>query len=498
VNKMKAYIILGLFLALGTALAAPSLSISYAVTPTSINPGGTAQVIVTIINADPLVDITDLDISMRSVSTSAVAVTSSMSDVGAVPALSTSSAAFAIRALESARPGIYILEAKGTYEYDGGSSGFTLTIPVTVTYRSALEVFAQDTQITPGATATLPIKLTNAGKSTIRNLVVTLSPSTVYVYPIGNVRNSIQALEPGESSEADFQIRASDSAVAGIQAATMTITYTDAAGSTQTDTQSIGITVVDAGTEVVIDSIDSNLEPGKTGTVTIGVKNVGDVKLENLYFSLTTTATGLDISGSNEKLMDSLAVGETKTVEFEFDVSQDAAASPAESTLSIMYEHEGGKKQMTDTKPLGIVVGGAVDLRIIDKTPKSSDGQIEIDIANYGNKDADAVKVEMLANGNMVGTSFTDQIKSNKHKVFRFDMPLVNNVVIKITYKDYGSETGITTIEEPIALDTTETKANGGDGIVAIVPVVLIVLALIWYLRRRGKNNVKIDVSKYK
>lgn len=495
---MKAYIILGLFLALGTALAAPLLSVSYTVTPSSINPGGTAQVIVTVTNADPLVDIEHLYIKLSSGS-AAIAVTSGTSDTGIIPALSTSSAAFAIRIPDSTRPGVYIIEAKGTYDYSSDeSSVFTVSIPIIVSYRSALEISSSEMQITPGATESLQITLRNAGKSPIKDLVVSLSPSTTYIYPIGNMRNAIQILNPGESSEAMFQIRASDLATAGIQPATVTVAYTDAAGTTQTDTQSIGIIVVDAGTEVVIDSVNSTLEPGKTGTVTIGVKNVGDVKLDNLYFSLTTTGTGLDIRGSNEKLMDSLAVGETKTVEFEFDVSQDAAASPAESTLSITYERDGGKKQMTDTKPLGIVVGGAVDLRIIDKTPKSSDNQVEIDIANYGNKDADAVKVDMVASGNVVGTGFTDQIKSNKHKVFRFDMPSEKNVLIRITYKDYGSETGVETIEESVTLSAIETNTSGTNVTAIIVPVVIVVLFLVWYLRRRSKSNIKIDVSKYK
>lgn len=494
--KTKVYVVLGLLLALGTALAAPSLDISYAVTPSSINPGGTAQVIVTISNLDTTTDVEDLDVRMSSPS-GGVAVTSGASRVGTVPAMSVSSAAFAIRALESAKPGVYVVEAKGTYDYGSESSSFTVTIPVTISYRSALEVYSPDTQITPGATESLQITLKNAGRSTIRDLVVTLSPTTTYVYPVGSVRTSITALGAGASSEAAFQVRASDMATAGIQTATVTITYTDAAGATQTDTQSIGITVVSAGTEVVIDNIESNLEPGKTGIVRIGIKNVGDVNLENLYFSLTTSEDGLNIRGSNEKLMDSLAVGETKTVEFDFDVSQDAAAQPAESTLSITYQHEGGKKQLTDTKPLGIVVGGSADLRIIDKTPKASDGEIEIDIANYGNKDAEAVKVEMLAGGQVVGSGFTDQIQANKHKVFRFDLPTEKEVIIRMTYKDYESEGGAKTIEEPITLRGSETSGSG-DGTGILVPVVIVVLVLLWWWRRRGKNKVKIDVSKYK
>ena len=104
----------------------------------------------------------------------------------------------------------------------------------------------------------------------------------------------------------------------------------------------------------------------------------------------------------------------------------------------------------------------------------------------------------MVASGTVVGTGFTDQIQSNKHKVFTFDMPSARDVIIRITYKDYGSATGITTLEEPVTLTTADIKSGGGDTTAVVIPIAVVVLVLIWYLRKRGKNKVKIDVSKYK
>lgn len=494
---MKKYLILALFAVLGTALAAPSISTDYTVTPSSINAGGTAQVIVTITNADLTTDINDLEVELTSRS-SAILVTSGRASPGDVPASSTSSAAFAIMASQSAAPGTYIVEAKGTYDYGAGeSSTFRVSIPITISYRSSLQIFAPDTQVTPGATENLLITINNAGKSPIRDLVITLSPSTSYIYPVGNVRNTIEVLQPKASSEANFRVRASDVATAGIQPITITVTYTDAAGTTQTDTQSIGVIVVDAGTEVVIDSIDSNLEPGKTGRVRMGVKNVGAADLENLYFSITV-GTGLSLSGSNEKLMESLAVGETKYIEFEFDVSQDAEAKPVDSTLSVTYQRYGGKKQITDTKSLGVVVNGKPDLQVIDIKASTSDNQMEVDLANYGNKDADAIKVDALSAGRVFGTSFTDKIKPNKHKVFRFDMPTSPDVVIRIAYKDYSSANGTTIIQESFTLDKTKlAKAGDSSGSIFFV-LVIIFLGGWWYWRKRKNDRIKIDISKYK
>ena len=495
---MKRYVVLALFVVLGTVCAtAPSFDLSYEVTPSSINPGGSGQVIITIENEETATDMEDVEVQLVSRS-GGISVTAGRADLGTLSASSTSSAAFTIRVKDSASPGSYIVEARGSYEYGTGeTSSFKLNIPITVAYRSGLEIFATDTQITPGASENLLITIQNSGSSAVRNLIVTLSPSNTYVYPTGNIRSSIKSINAGESSEASFRIRASDSAIVGIQPVTLTVTYTDAGGGTQTDTQSIAVTVVDAGTEIMIDSIESNLEPGKTGKVRIGLKNVGEANLESIYASITTTED-LSIRGSNEKLLDSLAAGEVGYLEFDFEVSQDADAAPAESTLSITYQHEGGKKEFTDSKPLGIVVEGNVELRVIDIEVDKDDAEMEVDIANYGNKDADAIKVEILVNGEIFGTSFTDQIKSNKHKVFRFDLPAQTDVVVRATYKDYDSVSGVSIVEEPIALEADQIAGDGGDPTGAVVVIVVVVIVVFWYLRRRGSAREKIDVSKYK
>jgi len=495
---MKKYLVLALFVVLGTAFAtAPSFDLSYEVTPSEINPGGSGQVIVTIENDETLIDMEDVEVQLVSKS-GGISVTAGRADLGTLSASSTSSAAFTIRVKDSAMPGVYIMEGRGSYEYGTGeSSSFKMNIPVTVSYRSGLEIFATDTQITPGASENLLITIQNSGTSMVKDLIVTLSPSNNYVYPTGSIRSSIASIAASETSEASFRIRASDSAVVGIQPVTLTVIYTDAGGSTQTDTQSIAVTVVDAGTEIVIDSIESDLEPGKTGKVMIGLKNVGEAGLESIYASITTTED-LSIRGSNEKLLDSLAAGEVGYLDFDFEVSQDADAAPAESTLSITYQHEGGKKAFTDSKPLGIVVEGNVELRVIDIEVDKDDEEVEVDIANYGNKDAEAVKIVLLQNGEEIGTGFTDTIKPNKHKIFRFDLPTKTDLMVRMSYKDYEAEAEERIVEENIVLEKGDITLPAPDMTGGIVFLVIVVAVFIWYMRRRSGEKQKIDVSKYK
>ncbi len=495
---MKKYAVLALLMVLGTVCAtAPSFDVSYEVTPSSINPGGSGQVIVTIENDETLTDMEDVEVELKS-KDSAITVTAGKSELETISASSTSSAAFTIRVKSSASPGSYIVEARGTYEYGTGeTSSFRLNIPVTVAYRSGLEIFATDTQVTPGGSENLLITIQNSGASAVRDLILTLSPSTTYVYPTGNVRTSVESINAGDASEAAFRIRASDSAVVGIQPVTLTVTYTDAGGGTQTDTQSIGVTVVDAGTEIIVDGIESDLEPGKSGRVSIGLRNVGEANLENIYASITTTED-LNIRGSNEKLLDSLVVGETKYLEFDFEVSQDAESIPAESTLSITYQHEGGKKEFTDSKPLGIVIMGDVELRVIDVDVDREDGEMEVDIANYGNKDAEAVKIVLLQDGEGIGTGFTDSIKPNKHKVFRFDLPTKTNLVARISYKDYEAEAGESFVEENILLDKEDISMPAPDMTGVVILLIVVAAVIVWYMRKRSGDKQKIDVSKYK
>ncbi len=476
--------------------AAPSLDVSYEVTPSSVNPGGSAQIIVNIENEDTSRSIKDLEVELVSRS-SGIIITSGTAELGSLGPASTSSAAFSVRIASSVSPGTYTVEARGSYGYGTtNTSSFRINIPITVSYRSNLAIYAHDTQITPGGTGKMLITIENSGRSTIRDLVVTLSPSSTYVYPVGEVRSTISSIGPGESIEKTFEIRASDSAIVGIQPITVGVTYTDVSGTTQVDSQAVAVTIVSPGTEIVIDSIESDLEPGKTGKVRIGVKNVGDVKLENLYFSLNT-GEGVHIRGSNEKLIDSLEKGETKYVEFEFDVDQDAEALPVESTLSITYQREGGKKQITETKPLGIVVSGDVDLRLIDVDVDKEDKIMEVDIANYGNKEANAVRVEIIEDGKTISRGFVDKIDINKHKIFRFDLPTQRDITARISYKDYGKPNGSAVVEEEIHLRSDQILQEESP-LPLLVIVIVVVVALWWYLRKKRKAKPKIDISKYK
>jgi len=505
---MKTYLVVAslvVMLMMGGALGALSLSTSYEVSPESVNPGGSVQVIVQVTNQDFLIDMTELEIELFS-RKAGITVTTPKADLGTVATGSTSSAAFTVRVASSISPGTYSLEAIGRYEYTGSAgedTTFRLNIPLVVAYRSNLEIYAPDTQVTPGASEDLLVTINNAGKSDIHDVIVSITSSDTFVYPVGNVRDSIGGIAVGESSEASFQIRASDSATVGIHPITISVEYTDSAGVTQTDTQSMGINVVDAGTEIVIDSIESNLEPGKTETVKIGLRKVGGVDLENLYCSISTEADAegnhmLSISGSNEKLLDSLGEGKVEYVEFEFDVDPDSEARPVGATLDITYQREGGKKQMSDSKPLGIAVMGYVELRVIEVKANADDGEIEVDIANYGNKDADAVKIEVLSGGEVFGTGFTDKIKPNKHKVFRFDLPAEQAVTVRMTYKDYEAEGGELEVLETITLDKDEIMPSDEFPVASVIIGMLILGAILWYVFRRKKNDVKIDVEKYR
>ena len=138
-----------------------------------------------------------------------------------------------------------------------------------------------------------------------------------------------------------------------------------------------------------------------------------------------------------------------------------------------------------------------VDLRVIDKDVDKDDAEIEIDIANYGNKDANAVKIEVISGGDVFGTGYTDNIRPNKHKVFRFDIPESQEILVRMSYKDYEAEGSETVIEESVTFENAEIAKPESDPTGMIVLVLVIVFVLFWWLRRRGKNNVKIDVSKY-
>ncbi|MBN2518717.1 MAG: COG1361 S-layer family protein [Candidatus Altiarchaeota archaeon] len=492
---MYSLVLLGLFFVPVNA-GTSYLSTSYTVTPDEIYSGGSAKIIVTFADTSTLLTLDELEARITTVDTGISVSSDDDVKIGTVQPLSSTSAVFTVKTASNTPPGAYTVEVRGNYRIMGVSYTYKINIPITVVSRANLEIIARETQVVPGGSENLLLTIGNPGSGGVRNAIISLSPTEDEVYPIESQKKNIDLLLSKQETELTFKIRASDSATVGIHPMTVTVEYSDENSVTKTFSTSVGIVVVEAGTELMIDSVDSKLEPGITKPVTIAIKNVGTVDLENLYLSLTASSP-LQMAGSNEELIEKLGMGETKQVTFYLDVDNDAEARPVDATLSINYQRTGSKKQLTDTKSLGVQVNGFVDLRVIDMSVDKKNGEIEVDVANYGNKDAEAVKLELLQDGAVIGTGFTDKIKPDKHKVFRFDLPSKPELTVKATFKDFDSESGVSIIEETISLDPSDLKQNGGDGTAGILLVLAIAVIGFWYWRKKSGKKVNIDVSKF-
>lgn len=487
--------LLSLFFASANA-ATSYLSTSYTATPDEIYAGGSTKIIVTFTDTSTLLDIDELGARIRSLRPGITVSSDDDVKIGTVLAASSSSAAFTVRVSSNLPPGAYSVEVYGNYRILGASYSYKMNIPLVVLSRPNLEITARETQVVPGGYENLLLTIKNLGASDVRDAIVSVSPEEDYIYPIESEKKNIELLKSREQTELVFKIRASDSATIGIHPVIVSVEYSDENSVTQTFSTSVGIVVVEAGTELMIESVESELEPGVTKPVTIGITNVGSVDLENIYISLTATDP-LQIAGSNEKTISELKVGEVEYVTFSLDADNDAEARPVDATLSINYQRMGSKKQLTETKSLGIEVNGFVDLRVIDVTVDKKNNEIEVDIANYGNKDAEAVKLELFQDGSLIGTEFTDKIKPDKHKIFRFDLPSNPELRVKVTFKDFESASGLSTIEDTISLNPSDLRQEGGDGTAAYVIIIVILVVGFWYWRKRGSSKIDIDVSKF-
>ncbi|RME31873.1 LPXTG cell wall anchor domain-containing protein [Candidatus Woesearchaeota archaeon] len=153
---------------------------------------------------------------------------------------------------------------------------------------SSLNVARAEVQpavIAPGERATLSIVVENVGNTLLRNVEASLDFDDVDVAPVeSGSSKSIDKLPGGSSHEFSFPLLADPDAAPGVYKIPLTLTYTDRAGTNQTEEESIGI-VIGSTPELLVyfDKLDLSATD-REGTAVIKVVNKGldEVKLVQL------------------------------------------------------------------------------------------------------------------------------------------------------------------------------------------------------------------------
>ena len=148
-----------------------------------------------------------------------------------------------------------------------------------------------------------------------------------------------------------------------------------------------------------VETVNSTLAVGDTGTIAFDIENVGPVDAEDA--TVTITSTDPEISFGNgapsaQSFVGSWEAGETNRVEFRGRVANDALVRNYSVTMTIAYRDEDGQERTSSPLATGVrpIRGADFELVDVDATVAVGDtGTLTLELQNVGDATASSTTV---------------------------------------------------------------------------------------------------------
>ncbi len=233
--------------------------------------------------------------------------------------------------------------------------------------------------VIPGENFKLNFTLENEGALTAKNVSVTLSGlKNDGVSIVGTASKQTKSSIYGyDTSDFSFDLSASKKIEAGANNLKIKVDYTDTSGTARSEEMEFFITVqgIDAQSIVEIKNVVSpgtTLYPGSNGLVAFDVVNTGNEDAKNVKVSVTADKEIIPRT-QNTIIIPTLKKGDTKNVQFQLFVSDDAVTKNYPVAINVEYDipSSGTAAKQTVSQYVGFYVenksGKTVPRLIIDK-----------------------------------------------------------------------------------------------------------------------------------
>jgi len=318
------------------AMAYVSLTFSSSTIPSTIVPGSSGNLLLTITDVGT-------DFAGQAVLTlqSSPYVTASVTtfNLGTISAGGSSQITIPITVSSNAPEGTIALPV--TVTYNVGTTAGTVTTQnsatIAVTKRTLLQitnVTYDKSEIQRGDTMTMSITLKNVGGGQVKDLTVALRNfSNIPLSPAStDTEIFIGTLNPGQSKTASFNLIVSTSADIIPYSIPVTLSYFDDQGNSQREIKYAGLKIVGIPDFVVSIEKSDNIFAGASGTLSLSIANDGTGSAK--YVTASATASDSDVS-PNTNYVGNMDPDDTNTVNF--DISP-LTPGKHEVTLHLTYK----------------------------------------------------------------------------------------------------------------------------------------------------------------
>jgi hypothetical protein len=277
-KKIIIFTILALLLLPNLATAYVSISISATTTPSTIEPGQKANLLLTISNIGTT---TAQNVKLKIKSHTFITPTISTFDLQSIPNGNSIQVTIPFTVSSSITEGTTALQFTIDYSDSTDPAGTRTqenSATISVTKRTLIEVnkvsYDKET-IQPGDTIKMDIELKNVGKGKIKDLSVSIYNATLPFVPLEASSRFLKDLDVGEMKNATFNVIINKDAKTVANTIPVTLTYYDEFNSLHTETKYVGLKISGVPEFVVSIEKTEKMYAGNTGKISISVSNRG-------------------------------------------------------------------------------------------------------------------------------------------------------------------------------------------------------------------------------
>ncbi len=516
-NGNALVIAFGMFLFLIAPLVSAGVQVTtFSITPTTLKPGMSGTISLTLNNPSATEFITAAYLKARANGINFVPETK----IGDLGAEGTTIVAIPFTVAENTNPGVIpvTLELSYTSSVSEGGNYKSFSIPLTVSATNLLKVtdveISQDT-IFPGDSFTIDAVIEDSG-GPIKNAVLSYSATAAYTFE-GTSKLDVGNLAAGERKSIRIPVIAGNSITGGYYSIPFTITFDDAVTAGNVDTLYFGpVTAIQDTAKFAISAEAIDATPGGKGIFRIAVENTGTNDLRNFKIALPQSATFFTPLDFAEKTIDVIKSGETKTIDFDVGIGTNIVPQVYQLQLTTTYQTKSGSQ--TAEKTVGVKIGGAPDLSVyLSSNPAviSNDNKvysISVQVANTGNSavralslKAGAKELEILG----AADSFIGTLSLDDYSTVQFDAVVAKGIApgkyrmaVELSYKDSYNTPHIENkyveydiYSQEVALLASKQNGNNPMVMVAIGIVILIVAYFAYKRFFRSQMSQKLKLK---
>jgi hypothetical protein len=313
---------------------------------------------------------TSVTVAITTVGQPFVSILGSIPDVSTIAAASNFTTILSVFVPSSDAGQAFALQLASTY-VDPYSITRTATQSVYLYSMSApaanLELTPSANDLTAGSVTTVIFTLRNTGSGAADNITISAAPSQLL--SVLNLPPRIVSLASSSQTSFPLQLFAGSAAAGSALGIEFTVTYQDSYGNTKTFTQNVGFYSPSFGQQAN-SPLSITVQPnvllvGETNNLAIFIKNTGNSTLGSLIVSFSSPSGTFTWLNPNQAQVASLAPGANFTVKGSlFDPVQ----APASTTLQLSVTYYQGKVQVLETRSIGLLSRGAIDVSLTSLT----------------------------------------------------------------------------------------------------------------------------------